>query len=126
MQYHTTEMIHNLRPTHEVLSKGQTKSATVRNHEYCQKTETIQSRKQNRNKWIKTYAMQATENADFQNRKLRCRRKQIEGYKRGNSQSSIFKTGLQTELNKDLSIKFNGITVFKIPDMSTTTKTVVY
>ena len=69
VQYHTTEMIHSLGPNHEMLSEGLTKSATVRNHEYCHKTETIHSRKQNRNKWIKAYAMQATENGDFQNRK---------------------------------------------------------
>ena len=62
-------MIQNLRPTHEVLSEGLTKSATVKNHEYCQKKETIKNRKQNRSKWISAYAMQATENADFQYRK---------------------------------------------------------
>ena len=38
-----------------------------------------------------------------------CRLKQLDGYKRGKKQSSVFKKGLQTELNKDLSIKFNGI-----------------
>ena len=100
-------MIQNLRPTHEVLSEGLTKSAKVKNHEFCQKKETIQSRKQNRSRRIKVYASRPQRMQIFIIGSRRCRRKQKEGCKRGNSHA--FKTGLQTELNKDLSIKFNGM-----------------
>ena len=99
-------MVQNLRPTHEVLSEGLTKSAKVKNHEFCQKKETIQSRKQNRSKRIKVYASRPQRMQIFKIGSS-YRRKQKEGYRRGNSH--VFKTGLQTELNKDLSIKFNGM-----------------
>ena len=99
-------MIQNLRPTHEVLSEGLTKSAKVKNHEFCQKKEKIQSRKQNRSKRIKVYASRPQRMQIFKIGSS-YRRKQKEGCKRGNSH--VFKTGLQTELNKDLSIKFNGM-----------------